>query len=62
MSSVAKPRTRVARADLNLLVGLRGRERTENEYRTLLGTTGFRVNAVTPAGPTSSIVEAVPAR
>ena len=49
----------IARADLNMLVGLGGRERTEEEYRNLLGMSGFQVRAVLPAGPTFSIVEAV---
>ncbi len=49
----------VARADLNMLVGPGGRERTENEYRALLRHAGFRVTALHPAGPTFSIIEAV---
>ena len=49
----------VARADLNMLVGLGGKERTESEYRTLLRDAGFRVNAILGAGPTFSIIEAV---
>ena len=49
----------LARADLNMLVGLGGRERTEDEFRKLLGVSGFEVNAVLPAGPTFSIIEAV---
>jgi tRNA A58 N-methylase Trm61 len=50
----------IARSDLNMLVGLGGQERTEDEYRTLLGATGFRVKAVVRAGPTFSIIEATP--
>jgi orsellinic acid C2-O-methyltransferase len=49
----------VARADLNMLVGLGGRERTESEYRALLADAGFRVNSIHAAGPTFSIIEAV---
>ena len=49
----------VARADLNMLVGWGGRERTENEYRKLLGVSGFQVTGIFSAGPTFSIIEAV---
>ena len=52
----------VARGDLNMLVGLGGRERTEKEFRTLLGETGFQVNAVLPAGPVFSVVESIRSR
>lgn len=48
----------IARGDLNMLVGLGGRERTEQEFRALLDETGFVVDAVRPAGPTFGIVEA----
>jgi hypothetical protein len=49
----------IARSDLNMLVGLGGQERTEDEYRTLLNATGFQVKAVLRAGPTFSIIEAI---
>ena len=48
----------IARGDLNMLVGLGGRERTEQEFRVLLQETGFQVNALRSAGPTFGIVEA----
>ena len=48
----------IARGDLNMLVGLGGRERTEQEFRVLLQETGFQVNAVRSAGATFGIVEA----
>ena len=50
----------IARSDLNMLVGLGGQERTEDQYRELLSATGFRVKAVLGAGPTFSIIEATP--
>ena len=49
----------IARADLNMLVGLGGRERTEDEYRRLLELSGLLLRSVVPAGPTFSILEAV---
>ncbi len=52
----------IARSDLNLLIGVGGQERTEDEYRTLLRETGFQVNAVLAAGPTFSVIEATRAR
>jgi SAM-dependent methyltransferase len=52
----------IARADLNMMVGLGGRERTEGEYRRLLEVSGFQLRAVIAAGPTFSIMEAVPMR
>jgi hypothetical protein len=51
----------IARGDLNMLVGLGGRERTEDEYRALLDAAGLRVKAVVPAGRTFGVIEAVPA-
>ena len=50
----------IARADLNMMVGLGGLERSEDEYRRLLEASGFQLQAVIPAGPTFSILEAVP--
>jgi len=52
----------IARGDLNMLVGLGGRERTEQEFRALLNQTGFEVTAVRAAGPTFGIVEATRSR
>jgi hypothetical protein len=34
----------VVRSDLNMLIGLGGRERTQQEFKYLLATTGFRIN------------------
>jgi hypothetical protein len=49
----------VARSDLNMLVGLNGKERTEDEYRGLLAGAGLKVVRVLPAGPVFGIVEAI---
>lgn len=49
----------LARADLNMLVGRGGRERTEGEYRVLLDAAGLRVERILDAGPVFSIVVAV---
>ena len=51
----------IARGDLNMLVGLGGRERTEDEYRGLLDAAGLDVKAIIPAGRTFGVIEAVPA-
>ncbi|MEW2357006.1 methyltransferase [Spirillospora sp. NPDC029432] len=50
-------------SDINMMVVLKGRERTEEEFRALLAAAGLRTAAVTPALPGSSyrIIEAVPA-
>jgi hypothetical protein len=44
--------------DLNMLVMLGGRERTEAEYRRLLQSTGFRLERVIPTHSPFSVVEA----
>ncbi|MFB4318902.1 methyltransferase [Actinomadura sp. 21ATH] len=50
-------------SDINMMVVLRGRERTEAEFRALLAAAGLRAASVTPALPGSGyrIIEAVPA-
>ena len=45
--------------DLNMLVLLPGRERTEAEFRELLAVAGFELSRIIPAG-VASIVEGVP--
>ncbi|MDQ3809571.1 MAG: acetylserotonin O-methyltransferase [Chloroflexota bacterium] len=45
--------------DLHMLVLLTGRERTEAEYRALLGAAGFQLSQVMPTTSGASIVEAV---
>jgi O-methyltransferase domain/Dimerisation domain len=59
----ARDRPAAIRMDLHMLMLLGSRERTEAEFRTLLGTAGFTVTRVLPTGsPTGlGIVEAVPA-
>lgn len=49
-------------SDLNMLVCTGGKERTEDEFRTLLAGAGFALRTVTPVpGPTNfSVLEAVP--
>jgi orsellinic acid C2-O-methyltransferase len=48
-------------SDLNMLVCTGGKERTEDEFRTLLADAGFAVRAISPVpGPTNySVIEAV---
>lgn len=48
----------LARSDLNMLVAHAAGERTVEEFRGLLGSTGFRVARIVPAGPTWSVIEA----
>ena len=51
----------VARSDLNMLVSLGARERTEAEFASLLASAGFRLTRVVPATLGFHVVEAVPA-
>ena len=46
-------------SDLNMLVLFGGRERTEEEFRRLLDSTGFRLTAVHPTATSWAVVEAV---
>jgi SAM-dependent methyltransferase len=48
-------------ADLNMLVGTGGRERTEAEFATLYQQAGFRLTEVIPTSSSLSIVEGVAA-
>ena len=59
----ARDQPAVIRMDLHMLVLLGAHERTEAQYRRLLGETGFRVARVVPtASPAGlSVLEAVPA-
>lgn len=52
----------VVRADLSMLVGPGGRERTEAQYAALLDAAGLRLARIAPAGSGYSCVEAAPAR
>lgn len=42
-----------------MLVGLGGKERTEDEYRTLLREAGLRRKAIDPVGTAFSMIAAV---
>ena len=46
-------------SDLNMMVMTGGRERTEEEFATLLAAAGFRLTAVTGTGTQYSVVEGV---
>ena len=45
--------------DMMMLVGPGGQERTEPEYRALLGKAGFRLTRLVPTDSAVSVVEAV---
>jgi len=47
--------------DVNMMVMLGGRERTEEEYRSLLAAAGFRLTRVTAVSDRRSLIEAEPA-
>ena len=49
-----------ALSDLNMLRGPGGMERTEAQYRDLLGEAGFRTTSIVPAGR-FNVIEARPA-
>ena len=46
--------------DLTMLVAPGGQERTEDEYRTLLGRAGFRLARVVATATHDSVIEGVP--
>ena len=46
--------------DLNMMVMTGGAERTESEYRELLGNSGFRVDRLVATKSPFSVIEAVP--
>jgi hypothetical protein len=45
--------------DLNMLVMVGGQERTETEYRELVGSAGLRVTRIIPTPAAMSLIEAV---
>ena len=51
---------RVARSDLNMLVSTGGRERTEAQYRELLGAARLRVTRLLPLGDPYCVIESRP--
>jgi orsellinic acid C2-O-methyltransferase len=50
----------IARSDLNMLVGMGGRERTEMQYRELLNTAGLRITRVLALGDPYCVIESEP--
>jgi hypothetical protein len=46
--------------DIEMLVNVGGRERTEDEWRALLARAGFELDSVSEAMPPVSVIEAVP--
>jgi len=57
-----KPEHRLlARADLHMLVAHAALERTESQFRDLLGAAGFTTSRVIPLAMGNSLIEAVPA-
>jgi len=46
--------------DIQMLVGLGGRERTEEEFRSLFAAAGFRLDKVVPTPSPVSIIEGIP--
>jgi hypothetical protein len=48
--------------DLDMLIFVGGRERTERQFGTLLDRAGFRITRVLPTVSTISLIEAVPGR
>jgi hypothetical protein len=46
--------------DVNMLVSLGGRERTEVEFRDLLAQAGFKLTQVIPTSAGKSVIEAIP--
>jgi ubiquinone/menaquinone biosynthesis C-methylase UbiE len=50
----------LARADLNMLVALGGRERSEREYQALLARSGFAMARTFPVGFDFNLIEAAP--
>jgi hypothetical protein len=51
----------LARADLHMLVAHAALERTESQFRDLLGSAGFTTSKVVPLAMGNSLIEAVPA-
>jgi hypothetical protein len=49
-----------AASDLNMLVAIGGRERTEREYRELLGSAAFTLTRTVPIAAYYSVIEAAP--
>jgi len=54
------PHRILARADLTMLIGVSGRERTEPEFHALLNTSGFRLTRIVPIAFEFNIIESAP--
>jgi len=50
----------IVRADLNMLIGTGGRERTEGEFQKLLSLSDFRLNRAIAIEQSFNIIEAIP--
>jgi hypothetical protein len=50
----------VARSDLTMLIAHAAQERTEREYRELLGAAGFAVSRMFAVGAGFTLIEALP--
>lgn len=59
MTGIATDRA-VTRSDLNMLVGIGGRERTESEFISLLSSSGFKAARIIRIGFEFSLIEAIP--
>jgi hypothetical protein len=53
------PQVLVLEADVNMLVWAGGKERTDAEYRTLLGAAGFELTRLIPVLTPFYVIEAV---
>lgn len=56
---VSRTHQALTRSDLNMLVGAGGHERTETEFRSLLGTAGFGAIRILPTATDYSVIESV---
>ncbi|TMD30391.1 MAG: hypothetical protein E6I95_15620 [Chloroflexi bacterium] len=61
MRKILPPSRRIFMVDVQMLVMLAGRERTEDEYRELLRAAGLRLTQVIPTDSRFQLIEAVPA-
>lgn len=57
--SSSAPSLLVLESDVNMLVATSGKERTDAEYRALLGAAGFELRQIIPVLPPYSLIEAV---
>jgi hypothetical protein len=59
LPSDSPPSLLVLESDVNMLVATGGKERTDGEYRALLGAAGFELRQLIPVLPPFSLIEAV---